>query len=797
MKILTVVEYFNTVAWLRKSPHRSYRHRKSDPPYCSGPTLGTSYARGSESALVEIRERILSGSVIRKAEFFNAFLQSRHRSCILFDASIRADGKSIALSHVALLGVLVLQSAVDIHFLAQGSPRALPSLKSSILLTILRCAVKTIQSQLILSFTVAILVPAFITGYVGMRIISDQIITRAETKTLSDLNSAREIYRNKLSQINSVTRLTAERSLIREAVRTRDRSFLTRDLPTTMKREELDILTVVDDKGTTILRGRNPGLYGDRMLEDRFIAQVVKTRQPLAGTDIVPRSLLSKESPDLAAQAVMTIIPTPKARPRPEQEESSGMMLKSAIPLFDDDDTFLGVLMGGVLLNRNFEIVDKINEIVHEGQEYQGNEIGTATIFQGDLRISTNVKNQDGSRALGTLVSDEVHDRVILQGDRWVGEAFVVNASYITAYEPIRDPMGLIVGMLYVGVLKQQFDDVLQRALITFLGIALLGILLVVLVSIFLAKRLSRPLKTLEGVARRFAEGSYEHDFVAKGSIEIEHLAGSLDTMARQLEAEKKEIEDWAATLENKVAERAEEMKKINSQLFRSEKLASLGKLAAGVAHEINNPLTGILTNSSLLLEDLDKDDPRRDDVEVMVKETIRCREIVKRLLDFARQTKPQKRLANINALIDNIILLVRNQATFRNISIEKQLDSALPDVLMDPDQIQQVFINIILNAAEAMTKGGSLTIRSAFAADRKNIVITISDSGPGIPEEVRERIFDPFYTTKEHGTGLGLSISYGIVEQHGGVISVESIVGRGSTFTIQLPIVTTEPTGE
>ncbi len=234
-------------------------------------------------------------------------------------------------------------------------------------------------------------------------------------------------------------------------------------------------------------------------------------------------------------------------------------------------------------------------------------------------------------------------------------------------------------------------------------------------------------------------------------------------------------------------------MKKINAQLFRSEKLASIGKLAAAVAHDINNPLTGILTNSSLLLEDLGSDDPRREDVEVMVKETIRCREIVKRLLDFARQTKPQKQLADMNALIENIILLVRNQTSFRNIVVEKQLSDRVPDVSVDPDQIQQVFMNIILNGAEAMAKGGTLTIESKLSDDGRNIVISFADTGPGIPESCREKIFDPFYTTKEHGTGLGLSISYGIVEQHGGTMNVESIVGQGSTFTIQLPIVMDE----
>jgi two-component system NtrC family sensor kinase len=626
-----------------------------------------------------------------------------------------------------------------------------------------------------------------------MRIISDQIITRAETKTISDLNSAREIYRNKISQIHSITRLTAVRRLICAAVVNRDRNFLSKDLEKTLRREKLDVLTVVDSRGNVVARGRNPELYGDNLLEDRFIERVVSSRQPFSGTDIVARGQLLKDSPHLAAQAAMEVIPTPKAKARNEQRETSGMMLKSAVPLFDDNDKFLGVLVGGILLNGHFEIVDKINEIVHERQIYQGKEIGTVTIFQGDLRISTNVKNEDGTRAIGTLVSKEVYEAVLQKGERWVGDAFVVNATYIAAYEPIRDPMNDIIGILYVGVLKQPFDDILQRTLMTFLGIAFVGILLIIFLSIQLAKRIATPLRKLQEISRKITEGDYRNEFKAKGPIEIEHLATSLNQMSKQLEAEKHELEQWADTLEKKVEERAEEMKKIHSQLFRSEKLASLGKLAAGVAHEINNPLTGILTSSSLLLEDLDKEDPRREDAEVVVKETIRCREIVKRLLDFARQTKPQKRLANINALIENIILLVRNQASFRNITIEKTLGENIPEVLADPDQIQQVFVNIILNAAEAMARGGRLAIQSKVSADRRTIIVSFADTGPGIPESGRERIFDPFYTTKEHGTGLGLSISYGIIEQHGGTIAVESVVGKGSTFTIQLPIVTDE----
>jgi len=647
---------------------------------------------------------------------------------------------------------------------------------------------KSIQSQLIAYFTVAILVPATITSIVGMKLIYNQVITRAESKTLSDLNSAREIYRNKIASIESITRLTAVRSLIIQALIAKDRAFLKRDLPKTLRREHLDILTIVDNDGIVVCRGRSPDVAGDNLLRDEYVSRAIRDRQVTVGTDLVPREELLKESPDLAAQALMDITPTPKAKARVDQLETSGMMLKAAVPVFDENNTLQGVLLGGILLNRNFEIVDKIKEVVHEHEVYKGREIGSATIFQNDLRISTNVKNQDGSRAIGTLVSEEVRTATLQKGERFVGEAFVVNSWYIAAYEPIRDLNNRIIGILYVGILKSPFDDALTDTLITFLGIALGGMALVIFVSIQIAKKFSRPLKDLEHAAKQIADGEYNHEIAVRAPLEIQHLASSLMQMSKKLEIEKGELEEWANTLERKVHERTEEIKKIHLQLFRSEKLASLGKLAAGVAHEINNPLTGILTNSSLLLEDFPANDPHREDCEIIVKETIRCREIVKRLLDFAKQTKPQKKLTNVNALIENISLLVRNQASFRNINIEKILAPNLPEVWADTDQIQQVFINIILNAAEAMTKGGTLTIESALSHEGDSLLVSFADTGPGISESDRERIFDPFFTTKEYGTGLGLSISYGIIEQHGGTINVESCLGKGSKFIIKLP---------
>ena len=218
------------------------------------------------------------------------------------------------------------------------------------------------------------------------------------------------------------------------------------------------------------------------------------------------------------------------------------MMLKAAVPVFDRHKNLVGVLIGGILLNRNFEIVNKITEVVHEREIYEGHEIGTVTIFQDDFRIATNVKNEDGSYAISTLVSEEVYNTVLLKGEKWIGDAFVVNNWYISAYEPVRDINNRIIGILYVGILREPFSDLLRNTILTFLGICIGVILIIILVAIFLTKKISTPLKKLEEFANKVEEGNYEPDFSIKAPIEIENLANSFNHMAKELEIEKKEL---------------------------------------------------------------------------------------------------------------------------------------------------------------------------------------------------------------------------------------------------------------
>jgi two-component system NtrC family sensor kinase len=237
--------------------------------------------------------------------------------------------------------------------------------------------------------------------------------------------------------------------------------------------------------------------------------------------------------------------------------------------------------------------------------------------------------------------------------------------------------------------------------------------------------------------------------------------------------------------------EMEKQLQETHLQLVNSEKMASLGKLAAGIAHEINNPMGGILIYSSLLMEALEGKDSKRQDLEKIVQEATRCKEIVKSLLEFSRQTEPKMEPTNINKAITDDLFFLENQALFYNIEIVKNLPPELPRIRGNASQLKQVFMNIIVNAAEAMHGTGTLTITTGLSRDEKEMWIDFADTGEGIPQENLSKIFDPFFTTKEvgKGTGLGLSTSYGIIDGHGGRIDVKSQVGEGTTFRIELPV--------
>jgi two-component system NtrC family sensor kinase len=310
------------------------------------------------------------------------------------------------------------------------------------------------------------------------------------------------------------------------------------------------------------------------------------------------------------------------------------------------------------------------------------------------------------------------------------------------------------------------------------------------LLSLLLTRFVNRPIDKLLAATKTAAHGDLDQTVGVQSHDELGELADSFNNMISELKRSRDAIEGWTQTLEQRVQERTQELQQVQDQLVRAGKMAALGELAAGVAHEINNPLTGVLTFSSLMLKKVDETNPWKKDLENIVQQTTRCRNIVRGLLDFARQRKPDKKECDIHTLIERTVTLVENQAPFQNIQIVKNFGTDMPMLYVDADQIQQVFMNIILNAADAMTgNGGTLTIQTEL---RDGMVeVSFTDTGCGMSKEHLSKVFTPFFTTKEtgKGTGLGLAISYGIIQSHSGDIEAESEVGKGSTFRIKLPV--------
>lgn len=624
--------------------------------------------------------------------------------------------------------------------------------------------------------------------FFGTRLEHRTIFSLAQAKVKHDLASAWMVYNEKLKNITDIVRLNSRQESLQNAIKQNNREMLLKYLSRVQIEFNLDFLTLTDTHGKVLIRTTQPIIWGDDQSSDPLIKRAMKN-ETISSTQIIAKEELLKEGKDLAERAYLEIIPTPKATVQYEDYEEKGMVLKAASPILDEGRTLLGVIYGGLLINRNYGIVDRIKEIVYKGEKYKGREIGTATIFQQDLRISTNVKRINGERAIGTRVSNVVSQAVLKEGKPWIDRAFVVNDWYITAYEPIKNIDGQIIGILYVGMLEKPYIDLRNKVMLTFTGMASLCIVFLLVILFFITSSIIRPLHVIVFATDKIAQGDLNHKVEINFRDEIGQLAQSFNQMTQKLKKANEKLIQWGKTLEKRVEERTKKLRQMQDYLIQSAKLASLGKMAAGVAHEINNPLTSILINTHLILEKSEENSSFYESLSLIADETSRCNDIVKGLLEFSRQNPPQKNFADVNEVVHSAIQILENQVTFQNIKIIKNLDQDLPQIEIDTNKIKQVFWNLMINSAEAMPDGGTLTVSSRFSKNRRYIEITFTDTGVGISEENTKKLFDPFFTTKEGGTGLGLAISYGIVEQHQGRIEVKSKEAEGTTLTIRLPV--------
>jgi two-component system NtrC family sensor kinase len=628
-----------------------------------------------------------------------------------------------------------------------------------------------LQTTLVILFSLIALVTVGATALVTSKLIGDYLSDAQDRRVSRDMQLAEAFYEIKLEKIGGTARRLASSDSVAEALwlMGQDDTGAIAVLEDCVENEIASqsltashFIVIVDGGGDSVLgrTSRSPGEASAATPGNwsslPIVSAAVSTGTVLAATEVIPDDLLALVGLD--EQARITIVDTPKAAPEPfdSREGTAGLTLTAVAPVLSDGGTVLGAVMVGHLFNGDFTIVDRIKEVAG---------VDTVTIFFGDLRVSTNVLDLQGERAVGTRVSQEVRDVVLVEGVGFTGPAYVVNENFITRYEPLQDHQGQIVGILYVGARQASFQRLVNEFDVRILIIALGSTLLAVMIAVPISRSITRPVETLAEANQKVARGDRTVTVPVEGTGELAILAQSFNSMV-------------------------ETLRTTEQQLIQSEKLASVGQLAAGVAHEINNPLGTILLFSDIMRKELPEDDPRGDDVKMIIDEATRCKTIVSDLLNFARQNEVLAQSTDVNALLDETVEEIGVLPMFADVEIIRRLDPDLPSIQADPAQLKEVFINLMTNAAEAMEGGGSLTVATA-PAEEGMISVVFQDTGCGIPEENLSKIFTPFFTTKPigKGTGLGLAIVYGIIKMHRGQIYVESEAGIGSTFTVTLPV--------
>ena len=638
-----------------------------------------------------------------------------------------------------------------------------------------------LQNRLVVGFLIATFITGFVATVVSIWTINKSTIDEVQNRVRQDINAAKLIYNQTLEKIASQIIFTAEGVDLHVTIASRDyikmenlRSLIRHEQEAQPQNDtiSLDMITVVDALGNVLYRAGNPDIKGDSMLWLPIVKNCLGKKTLQLSTELMSIKNILRENPNLAERVKMEIIKIPLSYEPGVKQLSDGMVMMAAYPLYDKKKNLLGAMVGGVLLNKDNTIVDRVKETIYQGEKYKGRDMGVATIFQGGVRISTNVMTKENKRAIGTTLSKEVYNRVILEGKDWVGRAFVVDDWYITTYTPIYDMNKNLIGILYVGLLEAKYRDIKWHAIWMNLGITGLGMVIAFIISFYLGNTIIKRIRMLKEAAEAIAAGNLDYKLSPDKISGFDMLDEAFNYMSTSLK-------DHDAKLH-----------KAHQQLARTERLTALGEMAAGVAHEINNPLGGILLYSNLVLEDVPEDSPARENMEKIIYQTNRCKGIVQNLLDFARTPTGDMLPLKINSVINTSLSLVKDQSMFHGVDIKADLANNLPEVIGDKARLEEVFLNLFINAADAMKGKGTLTITTRLSGNN-SVKINVSDTGGGIAKEHLPHIFEPFFTTKEpgRGTGLGLSIVYGIIRKHNGFIDAESEPGKGTTFIIILPL--------
>lgn len=609
-------------------------------------------------------------------------------------------------------------------------------------------------------------------------------------KVSSDLAVANDVfYRLQNDYLNKLEKLVESHSF-QLAYAGGDQSRIDDQLELMLKTTDFDYLRVTRRDMLSYSEAPSP-----------LLENAMRLAKPGVGVQLFFRDVFEKSNPELADQMLLPLISTPFSAPTSRTVENRALVVRAVYPIRNQFGDATAILDGGVLLNGNFSFVDEIRDLVYgEGSLPEGG-WGTVTVLLDDVRISTNVPLQEGERALGTRVSKEVRDHVLGDGKEWVDRAFVVNDWYISAYSPILDVFGDRVGMLYTGYLESPYTGAYINAVAVLIVLIALTGFIVGLIVVLGAKSIFRPIELMTNVARATQRGEDRRIGEVSSHDEIGELADQFDSMLDLLKERSEQIEKAADKLEQEVEARTRELKSKNiwleqtvsllrntqQQLTVAAKLAALGQLTAGVAHEINNPTAVILGNIDILTKELgDNAESVRTEINLIIEQVYRIRSIVDKLLQYARpvETSGYVDEVDVNALVDASVKLVEHELSSKSIVVNTQLHASTK-ISINPQELQQVLVNLFMNAIQALPNEGVIDCLTEDSSE--GVTITVRDNGVGIASDDLVSVFDPFYTQKPGGTGLGLSVSYSLIQRYGGSIKVDSVEGEWTEFTVNL----------
>ena len=641
-----------------------------------------------------------------------------------------------------------------------------------------------VYKRIFLNFVLVIALFGIMGAILSASLISRNTLTEAQRRVRLDLRSAWSIIQGEIDSLRLFVVVLAGGSRVANAYREPESPACRATMEAVRRKCGFDFLSLTNSEGRVIVRTLEPYHTGDYLSNDPLVSQALQGKT-VSGFVILGPQRLHAEGGDLEERAFIVFEPTAKAKPRAKASESSGMALMTATPVRDEKGNISGVLYAGILLNRNHSLADRIRSIIFEDKIYDGRDLGTVTIFQWDARIATNVMTASGNRAIGTRVSGDVYDKVLENNLNWYDRAFVVNDWYLSAYDPIHDSRGKVIGILYVGVLAKKYDDI-KRSLWNLYGAVSIGVVIIVLVlGLIFSRRLTGSLSRLADAAGRISNGDLELKVPEPSADdEILDLTRSFNAMAESLRDREERL---------KLANTELESTNVSLQQINGNYLDMLGF----VSHELKNTLGVIYTSARALDTGIVGVLTKSQGALVgnISKSIDRAVRMTRNYLDLARIEKGelivQAKEIDIAGDVVNPVIDELGQAMADNgMTIENQL----PESLLytgDPDLLQIVYKNLLHNALKYGRENGKIKI--GFKQEETRYQFEVWNEGRGLSPDEIALLFQRFVRLGDdvkgyRSTGLGLFITKEIIEKHGGTIRAESQPGDWINFIFTLP---------